>query len=506
MAKNFCKWPVIAVIIVGTLILISASWCCIRCCCRKRRDKRQTTFFNDPVPAYAGGPPQSDGFHMPPPVQPSGPPPAQYAYFDSSKNNDDLPVMPSWNGAKSEKVEDPNAKATENIELSDVDNSKHQQQQHNQPSTSGSPPRGNHMPLGADPSDYHGMGGAVSHKPKPHPFPPSRMNTGTPFGPGGHGGPGGMGGMGGMGPGMGPGMAGGMMGGAIPPRLNTPFDRVHTPPVRIQSPYPEANNMPTASIPTGGIPYGAAIAGPNTTHDDYDFNPHINSQNQGPYANADIYPPEPAFQQPPQFTGTTGPVPTMPQQQQPQFTGTTVVAPPAPIGTPAPYQRDNYTGGTAISAVEQYPPQQIGTPAPYQRDNFTGATAISSVDQYPSQPVGSNGQFVAQMDDDYGAPPPSQTYGNNNNNAAVGIGYSKGGPAPVVYNNGHPPAGHNTGFDVNDFDHGGYGGSNNNNGGYNNGANQGYQDSYQNGPGRPGGQQHNGGGYDRPPQQGWSAF
>ncbi|KAF3936682.1 hypothetical protein ABW19_dt0200163 [Dactylella cylindrospora] len=443
MEKNYCKYPVIAACVVGGLVLISTLWCCYRCCCRGRnKSKRQTTFFNDPVPSYANGPgPGAQGFNAPPPpiniINTTGPAPQapqapQYAYFEtgttSAKNQDDLPVMPSWNGAKTEKVENPDAKV-EAIELDEVDNAKHQNQQnhhgHSHSGSSSPAPNSNHMPLGADPSQYHNQPNQNRQN-----FPPSRMNT--PFGPGGG-----------------------------PPRLNTPFGpnglpaRVLTPPTRTQSPYPEGNNMPTANIPAGptGLPYGA------TSHDDYDYNPHINAQNQGPYANADIYPPEPTYQ----------------QNVSPQFTGTT-------SGTPAP-------------------------PAPYQQNSYTGTTVAA--EPYPPQPTNPTGGFMAQMDDDYGHSP-QQSHAvydqghNMHSNGRQNHGYDHndydhGGN---MHNNGPNNNRQNVGFDHNEFDHGGYNAyspNQGNQGGYN------QQEPYQRSPSRPN-VQHNNSGYDRPPQQGWSAF
>jgi len=33
MAKTYCKWPVIAAIIIGGLIVLSVLWCIVRCAC-----------------------------------------------------------------------------------------------------------------------------------------------------------------------------------------------------------------------------------------------------------------------------------------------------------------------------------------------------------------------------------------------------------------------------------------------------------------------------------------
>ncbi|KAF3922070.1 hypothetical protein ABW20_dc0108341 [Dactylellina cionopaga] len=352
MAKDFCKYPVIAGCVVGALVLISIAWCCYRCCCRRRRKaaRSKSTFFNDPVPAYMShGDPSTGGGSIghggSSYNQPAAP---QYAYFENGttggKNADDLPVMPSWNGAKSEKVEDTTVKV-EDIELGEVDSRKHQKPQEysSQKTTSSSPPPSNRQN-----------------------FPPS--NNLNPFGP---------------------------------QRLNSPFGPTRVvPPARTQSPYPEGNTMPTAP---NVLPYNGNAA---PSHEEFDFSPHINAHNQGPYANADIYPPEASYQQ--QFTGVT---PTQPQQ----FTGTTNSA------TPAPYQQPTYTGTTVSESYTQPAPLSVAAhQLPYQQP----PSHLNTTN--PSNPG-----FVAQMDDDYGHSP-----------------VHLANPNGVTNNVGR--------FDHNEFDHGGY--------------------------------------------------
>ncbi|KAK6355059.1 hypothetical protein TWF696_004185 [Orbilia brochopaga] len=432
MAKSWCKYPVIAACVVGGLILISITWCCYRCCCRRRRRKAErskSTFFNDPVPAYmtSGTTPtpntniSSTGNYNSnsrnsfgggnSASAPSGP---QYAYFDTgAKNNDDLPVMPSWNNAKSEKVED--TSKVEVIELTEVDKDGRQQ---SPPKTNGvlttgqtNPPPSapvNRLPLAADP---YAQPPPQAHRQN---FPPPTNNMNNPFGP---------------------------------QRLNSPFapsSRVPmAPPARIQSPYPETSNMPSNPTHTGGVA--------PTLDLDFDFNPHINAQNQGPYANADIYPPEPSYQpantvhhQSPQFSGTTAP----PQPQQ--FTGTTSSVPPAPAGYAEAYSS---------------PPRQAQTHAHTVTIN-SGNTNVAH-----------NG-FMAQMDDDFGHSPVhlTQPSGNNTHTNAV--------------------------FDPNDFDHGGYGGGYNNNQPSTHVA-DGFHNQYQR-PAMP--QNTNNGFAAQQPPQAWSAF
>ncbi|KAF3094260.1 hypothetical protein TWF706_008489 [Orbilia oligospora] len=408
MEKSWCKYPLIAGCVVGALVLISITWCCYRCCCRSRRkkaDRSKSTFFNDPVPSYMSHPPPRptpSGYSSSNTIGPNtsnSTPAPQYAYFASGttgpKDNDALPVMPSWNGSKNEKVEDTSVKV-ETIELEDV-------------SSGSTPPPANNR-LNNNNTDYHQSNRPNFQSQQPqnlNPFGPQRLNN--PFGPQSPSGP-----------------------PAFPP------------PNRTQSPYPESHTMPTAIIPppTTNPHYNTAQG-----LDDFDFNPHINAQNQGPYANAEIYPPEPSYQH--QQTGVT-------QPQQPQFTGTT--------SPPPPFQHQTFTGTTISGETHAYTPtpppqalltaQQTGglpshptshTPPPLPSFNTSGTTAngfnpANNPPPPPPQttsiprPQNSSGGFVAQMDDDFGHSPVHLTnpHLQNNNTGATG------------------------GFNHNDFDHGGY--------------------------------------------------
>lgn len=131
MSKAYCKWPVIAAIIIGSLIIISLLTClfrclccgaecccgCLRCCnacCpspRSRSDKYAPAPqqpYGPPPPAYAYQPQAPMHYGAPPPQQP------QFASFESSGksgqpgryNEDALPAMPSWATARERKVED----------------------------------------------------------------------------------------------------------------------------------------------------------------------------------------------------------------------------------------------------------------------------------------------------------------------------------------------------------------------------------------------------------------
>ena len=118
------RWPVIAAIIIGTLIVLSILWCifsclccgislgaaCIRClscggCCGACRGSRRAKAY-EPMPPT---PQPYQGYQ--PPAQPmmynNGP---QFATFDAgnkrSANPDALPSMPSWDTAATRRVED----------------------------------------------------------------------------------------------------------------------------------------------------------------------------------------------------------------------------------------------------------------------------------------------------------------------------------------------------------------------------------------------------------------
>ncbi|KAK6503264.1 hypothetical protein TWF481_008293 [Arthrobotrys musiformis] len=442
MEKSWCKYPLIAGCVVGALVLVSVIWCCYRCCCRSRRkkaDRSKSTFFNDPVPSYMSHPPARpapSGYSSSNTIGPNTSTPApQYAYFESgttgAKDNDALPVMPSWNGAKNEKVEDTSVKV-EAIELEDV-------------SSSSTPPPANSRLNNSNmdsSNNYHQSNSRPNFQSQQQQ--PQNLN---PFGP---------------------------------QRLNNPFGPQSTngppafPPPRTQSPYPESHTMPTATIPPPITnPHYNASQG----LDDFDFNPHINAQNQGPYANAEVYPPEPSYQH--QQTGVTQP------QQPPQFTGTT--------SPPPPFQHQTFTGATISGETHAYtptpPPQALLTtqhtgmslpshptsptpPPPSFNTSGTTANGFNPANNPPPQPTqaiplpqNSSGGFVAQMDDDFGHSPVhlTNTHSPNNNN------------------NNNAPGG---GFNHNDFDHGGYNAYNPNN----NYQPQQYQQQQQHG------------------QPGWSAF
>ncbi|KAE8353601.1 hypothetical protein BDV28DRAFT_132790 [Aspergillus coremiiformis] len=131
MAKSYCKWPVIAAIIVGAIIVISILACivnclccgiqcckccgCCSCCCPSPRPKKGSKYLDEPYSQPPQRPPPlANNPYQSPPVLPTyrG---AQVARFDnppspvtSKANEDALPAMPTWDGAVTKTVEDTN--------------------------------------------------------------------------------------------------------------------------------------------------------------------------------------------------------------------------------------------------------------------------------------------------------------------------------------------------------------------------------------------------------------
>lgn len=144
MSQAYCKWPVIAAIILGSLIALSIIWCCARClCCGAECCCGCLSCFNRCCPSPRGGRGKNTEGYQPPSGAPysQGPPmyygaggaggyaPAQTATFAASSkggnryNEDALPAMPSWNAAQSRRVED------EDDETDDMEMEKLEQQQ-----------------------------------------------------------------------------------------------------------------------------------------------------------------------------------------------------------------------------------------------------------------------------------------------------------------------------------------------------------------------------------------
>lgn len=143
------RWPVIAVIVIGGLIIISVIWClarclccglsccceccyCLRCCgnccgcCdtpkggrRKHLDEPYRNIPDDK--GYQPHDPMSTGdLPWTRPTTAAKPEPPQYASFDVSKkpqDEDSLPAMPTWGDADSKKVEVEAQAEAEAVEL-----------------------------------------------------------------------------------------------------------------------------------------------------------------------------------------------------------------------------------------------------------------------------------------------------------------------------------------------------------------------------------------------------
>ncbi|KAK4990237.1 hypothetical protein LTR50_002711 [Elasticomyces elasticus] len=142
MSKAYCKWPTIAGIILGSLIVLSLAICLVRCmCCGAEcccgclsclnccNCGRRSKGYQQPPVQYQQPPYQQQYQSQLPPIYNN--PPAQYAQFDASGtkgghqiHEDSLPIMPSWDNAISRKVED----TTHPGELDDVEMEKLDQQ------------------------------------------------------------------------------------------------------------------------------------------------------------------------------------------------------------------------------------------------------------------------------------------------------------------------------------------------------------------------------------------
>ncbi|KAI1859773.1 hypothetical protein JX265_010222 [Neoarthrinium moseri] len=136
MQATYCKWPVIAVIVIGGLIIFSIVWCIVRCCCCGLSccceccyclkccgscfgccdPPQKKKYLDDPYipPHHNQG---QGGYRTEAPMTAAHsvphfdgavakPEPPQYAEFETGKKagGDELPAMPSWEGANSKKV------------------------------------------------------------------------------------------------------------------------------------------------------------------------------------------------------------------------------------------------------------------------------------------------------------------------------------------------------------------------------------------------------------------
>ena len=123
---NFHRWPVIVGIIVGSVILLAVlacifnclccgyqcCKCCCSCCCPSGRRRNKTPkHFDDPT-FHQPPPPAPNPIYQAPPAPPVYRGAQQTARFDAPKspavqvNEDALPEMPTWAGAKDKHIED----------------------------------------------------------------------------------------------------------------------------------------------------------------------------------------------------------------------------------------------------------------------------------------------------------------------------------------------------------------------------------------------------------------
>ncbi|KAH8647563.1 hypothetical protein BGZ60DRAFT_226883 [Tricladium varicosporioides] len=152
MKAAYCKWPIIAAMVIGGLIVISIVACIVRCaclgyscccscfsclncccgsCCDGKKNKPHKHLDKDP---FSPGPmPPNQGYQAPPPMMggalPAKAEPPQFAQFEVGKNGlyvepkptlseDALPPMPSWEGAAKKHVVD---EEKNGVELGNLD-------------------------------------------------------------------------------------------------------------------------------------------------------------------------------------------------------------------------------------------------------------------------------------------------------------------------------------------------------------------------------------------------
>ncbi|KAG9246820.1 hypothetical protein BJ878DRAFT_477946 [Calycina marina] len=134
MEKTYCKWPIIAAIVIAVLIVLSIVWCIVRflsccdCCggaCDGKKDKPHKHLDTDVPPANQGyqAPTPMMGDTLPPTTAP------QFAQFEIGKNGfaveknkvneDALPPMPSWDAASKKRISTEEEKDA--VELGELD-------------------------------------------------------------------------------------------------------------------------------------------------------------------------------------------------------------------------------------------------------------------------------------------------------------------------------------------------------------------------------------------------
>lgn len=181
MQAAYCKWPVIAIIIVGSLILLSILACIVRCaCCAKScccscfsclkccgnccgccdPPNRKHKYLDEPyIPPHHGyqqqAPMQAFPNAAPPQRHAAVASPPQYAEFEMAKKGpeDSLPQMPSWETAGAKKV------MLENEEGVEMDQLKSPNKQDPRLGRVGSPASGPVSPMSVDGRNPYGPQG-----------------------------------------------------------------------------------------------------------------------------------------------------------------------------------------------------------------------------------------------------------------------------------------------------------------------------------------------------------
>ncbi|KAE8554895.1 hypothetical protein EYB25_003442 [Talaromyces marneffei] len=226
MAKTYCKWPVIAGIIVGSIIVLGIVGCLVSClCCGYQCCKGCCGCCysccgcggsrHDRGPQYADPPQRQPYYQQPPPPEPmnfgyrqpiaaasslsAGPPPAYRgpttaSFEQPSKaahvhvNEDELPPMPTWAEAQTRRVEDHHVEHEE-VEMDNLQGIRdHAKSPPHQNQRASPAPVAGGLSRGMSRGGYDQVPGTY---PSPHPSPQPMYDEGySPNGhaPNGHGG------------------------------------------------------------------------------------------------------------------------------------------------------------------------------------------------------------------------------------------------------------------------------------------------------------------------------
>jgi hypothetical protein len=140
MSKAYCKWPVIAGIVIGSLIILSVLFCLVQCLCcgyscakmlccccngcdcggkdRRRNKDDRPSKYQDSSYHQLHQPNPYSGYQPPAAMAPAYGAPQTARFESDTKGGDALPAMPSWDNAVSHRVEvhDPQPKP-EDVEM-----------------------------------------------------------------------------------------------------------------------------------------------------------------------------------------------------------------------------------------------------------------------------------------------------------------------------------------------------------------------------------------------------